>query len=167
MMPQMHNEYDVGLVCLNGHIVNSMSRSNPSGNSKFCHKCGEPTINACESCHAEIRGYGHFYGPGGSVGHPMTLPMHCHECGKAMPWTQSRAVALAEAIEWVEELPDADKDKLKESIPDVINETARTDTAIARFKKAIGKAGAIGGKLITDTLSKVAAEVVVKSMNIK
>ena len=84
-----------------------------------------------------------------------------------MPWTQRRTEALAEAIEWVEELPDADKDKLRESIPDVIKETARTDTAIARFKKAIGKAGQVGGKLLTDVLSKVAAEVVVKSMNIK
>jgi hypothetical protein len=84
-----------------------------------------------------------------------------------MPWTQRKTEALAEAIEWLDDLTDTEKDKLRESIPDVIKETPRTDTAIAIFKKAIGKAGAIGGKLLTDVLSKVAAEVVVRSMNIK
>lgn len=166
-MQKSHTEYDLGLVCLNGHIINGWSRSDPGRNSKFCRECGEPTIDACESCHAAIRGEGRSSGAGGSILFGMALPMHCYECGKAMPWTQRRTEALAEAIEWVEELPDADKDKLKESIPDVISETARTDTAVARFRKAIGKAGAIGGKLLTDTLTKVAAEVVVKSMNIK
>jgi len=56
---------------------------------------------------------------------------------------------------------------LKESIPDAIAETPKTEIAIARFKKAIIKAGVIGGKLLTDTLSKVAAEIVVKSIGIK
>jgi hypothetical protein len=164
-MLQIETKYDAGLVCMNGHIVNSMSRSNPGENAKFCDKCGEPTIDACETCHAVIRGYSHSYGPRGSVGCSMTLPMHCYECGKPMPWTQRKTDALAEAIEWMDDLTDTDKDTLIKSIPDVIKETPRTDTAIAIFKKAIGKAGAIGGKLLTDVLSKVAAEVVVKSMH--
>jgi len=94
----------------------------------------------------------------------MTLPMHCHECGKQYPWTQRRAGALADAIELLDELTDSEKDKLIESIPDVIQETPKTETAVARYRKAISKAGAIGGKLLTEVLVKVAAEVVVRSM---
>ena len=147
-MGQIHTEYDVGLVCLNGHIVNSRFRSNPGENAKFCDKCGEPTIDACVSCHTVIRGYQSSYGPFGSVGCSMTLPLHCHECGKPMPWTQRNTETLLDAIEWLDDLTDRDKDKLRDYVPDVIKETPRTDTAIASFKKAIGKAGVIGGKLL-------------------
>lgn len=158
-------EYDVGLACLNGHAVNGSSRSSPEFNSKHCDQCGEPTICCCPKCQTEIRGFCHI--PGVLSCSDWDVPKHCHECGAPFPWTQRKTEALAEAIEWLDELTDDEKDRLKESIPDVIHETPRTDTAVARFKKAIGKAGKAGGKLLADVISKVAAEVVVQSLNIK
>jgi len=155
-------QYDVGLVCLNGHEVNSASRSSPQFNTKCCEECGEPTIDACPKCRTAIRG--HYLG--GYTCADWIAPKCCHECGAPYPWTERKMEALASAIQELDELNDAERSKLKESIPDVIHETPKTQAAIARFKKAIGKAGVIGGKLLTEVLSKVAAEIVVKSMNI-
>jgi hypothetical protein len=164
--PRVMGKYDVGLVCLNGHEVNSEFRSSPEFNAKFCKQCGEQTIHACPKCGVPIRG---FYKVQGVIdlGHSWSIPQYCHECGAAYPWRERKEKALATAIEELDELTAAERDKLKESIPDAIAETPKTEIAIARFKKAIIKAGVIGGKLLTDTLSKVAAEIVVKSMGIK
>jgi hypothetical protein len=156
-------QYDVGMVCLNGHEVNAACRANPEYSSKFCKECGGPTFDACPKCKAKIRGLDN---EGFDMG-LWTVPKHCHECGAAYPWTERKEKALATAIEELDELTDAERDTLKESIPDAIAETPKTEIAIARFKKAIIKAGVIGGKLLTDTLSKVAAEIVVKSIGIK
>lgn len=163
-MPMDAAEYDVGLVCLNGHSVNGNSRSSPEFNAKHCDKCGEPTIDRCPKCQTDIRGFCHIPG---IVYCSWDVPEHCHECGAPYPWTQRKTESLAEVIEWLDELTDNEKDRLREAIPDVIHETPRTDTAVARFKKAIGKAGTAGGKLLTDAISKVAAEVVVQSLGIK
>jgi hypothetical protein len=38
--------------------------------------------------------------------------------------------------------------------------TYQSGTAVLRFKKAVAKAGAVGGKVLTDVLAKVAAEAV-------
>ncbi len=153
--------YDVALVCLNGHDINPSSQYNPEFNTDFCTECGEPTIDACPECKEPIRGYHQE-----SMGQ-WTLPKHYHKCGKPYPWTKRKTEALADAIDELDELSETERGKLKESIPDVIHETTRTTTAIARFKKAIVKGGAIGGKLLTDILSKVAAEIVVKSLGVK
>lgn len=156
--------YDVGLVCLNGHSVNSKSHSSPEFNTKFCRGCGEPTIDTCQKCKAPIRGYCHIEGV--ITMRSWKPPRHCHECGEAYPWTERRREALAAAIEELDELTETEREKLRESIPDVIQETPKTETAVARFKKAIGQAGTVGGRLLSDVLTKVAAEVVVKSMGI-
>lgn len=95
------------------------------------------------------------------------MPKHCHECGAPYPWTERKKEALAAAIDELNELDETERDRLKESIPDILQETPKTQTAIARFKKAINKVGKISGKLLTDTLSNIAAEVFVKSMGIR
>jgi hypothetical protein len=51
--------YDVGLICLNGHVVNSSAKDHPEHNSNFCDECGSKTINACKYCDASIRGRYH------------------------------------------------------------------------------------------------------------
>jgi hypothetical protein len=158
-------QYDVGLVCLNGHAVNSDSRSSPEHNVKFCKQCGEKTIDACPACGVAIRGS---YNVAGILDmHEWPVPKHCHGCGAPYPWTERKKEALLAGIAELDELTEAERDKLKEAIPDVLSETPKTETAVARYKKAIIKAGAIGGKLLNDILTKVAAEVVVKSLGIK
>ncbi len=51
--------YDTAQICINGHVINSMSKSHPEHNKKFCDKCGEPTITNCPKCNAPIRGHYH------------------------------------------------------------------------------------------------------------
>lgn len=154
--------YDVALVCLNGHEINSFSHYSPEHNTKYCEECGEPTIDVCQECDEPIRGNSLE-----SVVLHWTAPKHCHNCGKPYPWMKRKTDALAEAIDELDEMSESERGRLKESIPDLIQETPKTSTAITRFKKAITKGGAVGGKLLTDILSKVAAEVVVKSLDIK
>jgi hypothetical protein len=158
--------YDVALVCLNGHAVNDSTRSQPQHSSPRCKKCGQPTTDRCPDCSTPIRGY---YRPEDGVyrlyKNPWHPPAYCHQCGKPYAWTERRAAAIAEAIAEVDELTEAEREKLTKSIPDVLAETPNTETAIVRFKKAIAKAGKLGGKLLYDVLTNVAAEGVVKSLS--
>lgn len=151
--------YHLGMACLNGHPINSSADRFQESNAKFCRKCGEATISACQQCNAPIRG--HYEVPGViSLGEPWKPDAHCHGCERPYPWTERSIQALTEAVELAaEDLSADERDALKDAIPDLIAETPRTQIAAARFKKAITKAGAFGGKLIADTASKLCVEV--------
>src|SRR5215470_12040448 len=47
---------DTGLICTNGHVVNSSVQQRPQYNADFCSDCGAPTIRACDICDAAIPG---------------------------------------------------------------------------------------------------------------
>jgi hypothetical protein len=57
--------YDVGQVCLNGHVITQFGGTRPEYLKKFCDKCGEPTLIACPKCSKPIQGY--HQGSGGQV----------------------------------------------------------------------------------------------------
>lgn len=163
-MSQAH--YETGQVCLNGHPTTAYFRSSPERHSKFCGECGQSTITACPKCSAEIRGA--YIVPNViSIGGGYDPPSFCHECGAAYPWTERKSAALAEAIDELDQLSQADREKLKQSIPDVIQDTPKTQTAASRFGKAIGSAGQWGGKLLTEVLTKVATEAALKMSGLK
>lgn len=153
-------ECDVGQVCLNGHGITGRADRYPAYQSKFCPDCGELTILDCQKCGSAIRGHS-----SGVLTSGYNPPGFCHECGAAYPWTERRTEALVEAIE-ESELSEDERDKLKLSIPDVINDTPKTQTAVSRFDKAIRSAGQFGGKLLYDVLVKVATVAVVRSMGL-
>lgn len=162
-----NNSYDAAQVCLNGHKINARTRSQPEHNAKFCSRCGEKTVVACPECKADIRGDFCLDGGWGRWRQGWLIPLsHCHGCGKPYPWTQRRAGALAEAIDAVEELVDEEKDRLKKSIPDITADTPRSGTATLLFKKAITKIGAVGSKVLTDVITKVATEAVKQQMGL-
>lgn len=158
------SHYDVGLACLNGHAINSSSDTQPEHNSKFCSECGEPTIHECPQCGVSIRGY--CYVEGVITLSEWEPASHCYECGSPYPWVQRRSEALAEVVDELDELKPEERDRLKKSIPDILTDTPRTETAVHRFKKAAAKIGKTGGKLLTDVLSKVATEAVKSSMGL-
>ena len=91
---------------------------------------------------------------------------HCHACGQSYPWTRRRSEALAEALDELHELSVDDREKLKKSIPDILAETPKSETAALRFKKAIAKAGEAGRKLLIDVLTSVATDAVKRSMGL-
>ena len=59
--------YDIAQICINGHVINSMSKSHPEHNKKFCDKCGAPTITNCPKCNTPIRGHYHAPPPKASL----------------------------------------------------------------------------------------------------
>lgn len=151
-------QYFVGLACLNGHAVNSAADRSPELNAKHCSACGEPTIRACSNCSAAIRGY---YFVADVIGwSEWDVPSHCHECGAPYPWTQRRSEALAAAIDELDELPSDERDRLKKSIPDILAETPKSETAVLRFKKAIAHVGTASGKVLSGVIQRVAADAV-------
>jgi len=162
-MAESKGEYDVGQACLNGHAITGSAIRWPEFTAKFCEDCGESTITECPKCNKPIRGN---YTAGYSV-ESWEPPRFCHECGAAYPWTERNSAALAEAIDELDQLPQGDRDKLKLSIPDVINDTPKTQTAANRFGKAIGSAGQWGGKLLTEVLTNVATEAAMKLTGLK
>lgn len=42
----MREGYDTAQICLNGHVVTSMSETVPQRMRKFCEQCGEAIITA-------------------------------------------------------------------------------------------------------------------------
>jgi len=148
--------YDVASVCSNGHTVNPASVESPEFNTPFCGECGAKAINACPSCNGEIPGR---LQNSRVTGLPWWPTAYCEACGKPYPWTEQRVAALTDAIELTEGLSSEDKVKLTQSIPDLIAETPKTDTAAARLKAAIKKAGKSDGKLLYDVGVKVTADV--------
>jgi hypothetical protein len=160
----MIGDYENGEACLNGHPTTGQAANLPELTSKFCQRCGCPTIQTCPACDAKIRGIFYESWMAIEVDTYWEPPSYCHHCGKAYPWTKSRIEALAETIDDLEELPEPEKEKLKASIPDVISVTIKTETAIERFRKAISK---VGGKFLGDVLAKVAAEVVIQQLGLK
>jgi hypothetical protein len=97
----MRPGYDTAQVCLNGHVVTSMSQSSPERLRKFCEKCGEPAITACPTCHQSIQG---FYLNSMVIGLRYELPAFCGECGKPFPWTEQRLEAARELTNEAEHL---------------------------------------------------------------
>jgi hypothetical protein len=157
--------YDVALICLNGHVINSLSSSSPEHNTKFCEQCGEASIRQCPSCEAPIRGE---YQAEGVVviGAAFSAPSHCHNCGKPYPWTERRAQALKELLQELEELSQIERDNLEKSIPDILSETPETPTAVLLFKKLFVKLGANGSKAMIDLLKNVATDYVKQQLGI-
>ena len=152
--------FNVGQACLNGHAVTSNADGELA--SDYCPHCGERTITQCPDCSENIRGY--YVVPGVASFSEWEPPNHCHACGKPYPWTERKAEALREAIEELDELSNAEKERLAKAIPDIIADTPKSNVAITRFKKAASKVGGLGSKMLWEMLKTVATEAVKKSM---
>lgn len=157
-------QYDVGLACLNGHAVNSSSSTYPEHNAKFCAHCGEPTIDKCPKCGAAIRGY--YRVDGVCSIDRWAASAHCHECGEPYPWTKRRAEALAEAIEELDDLTAEERARLKKSVPDLINDTPKSETAVLRLRRAFAKLGSEGANLLRNIVTQVATDAVKSSIGL-
>ena len=62
---------------------------------------------------------------------PSEPPAFCHNCGEPFPWTETRLDAARELTKETEEL-DQDRDKLLESMPDLVADTPRTTLAATK-----------------------------------
>jgi hypothetical protein len=152
--------YDIAQICLNGHTVNSMARSNVVANQKFCDTCGAATIITCQACGRSIRGYYHDFGfrLGRVEFDDYVVPSFCHTCGKSYPWIQAKLGAAQELADELDGLSQDEKDVLKKSLDDIIKDTPRTELASLRFKKLAGKASREGAEGLKNILIGVATE---------
>ena len=136
-------EYYPAQICLNGHVISS----HLDNVADFCEKCGAKTISTCFQCNAPIRGkindsYAYLC--------EYVRPDYCPCCGSPYPWTASALQAIQEIINEDDDLFDDEKEKICNSLPDLIAETPRTNLAVVRVKKAAIRAG----PLIADALKQ-------------
>lgn len=129
-------EYDVALICDNGHLINRYSIWSKQHNSKFCARCGAATSPACGNCQKPIKG-----GWRESLEEPsqFPIPKYCEHCGKPHVWTQKVIKAGEDLFAKLEGLSPEDREQLNKSIPDLIYETERTPEAALGIKQAMAK----------------------------
>lgn len=149
-------------VCLNGHFTIS---NEPLSEKIFCEICGAEMIDKCLSCDSLIKEIE----PSGivSVGYPeYKLAAYCRHCGEPYPWTQSALEATAEIIAEEDRLSKYDREKLIESLPDIISETPRTKLAIMRLKKACLSAGKFTAEALSQFAIQYGCEFVLKGLGL-
>jgi hypothetical protein len=155
--------YDTAQICLNGHLINDNFRLYPVHNQRHCKTCGEPTITQCENCKEEIRGS--YEVPGvAQMGAPGPPPNFCHHCGHSYPWTERRLEAAKYLAEEFDQLDEAEIEKLKGTLDDLVRETPKTELASTRFKKLMAKAGKESLATMKSALTDVLSETVKKSL---
>lgn len=145
--------YHVAQICLNGDCISDRIDDSEELSQKYCKKCGAKTITACPNCNAPIRG--DYETDGIAVlGWEYKVPAFCCECGSPYPWTKSALEAAEQLIKEDDKLTDDIKNKVIESLPDIISETPKTQLAASRFKRALISAG----KFTVDGMRQFAIE---------
>lgn len=153
-MDEDQSYFDVAQICLNGHVVNSSSRDYPASNQAFCDRCGAETITACRKCSADVRGFHHIPGV---IHSDYDRPAFCFKCGAPFPWTESGLEAARELADVLDGLKPEDREHLKKSLDDLVQDTPRTRIAETRFKQIMKRSGkeAVDGmrSVLTDVIS--------------
>lgn len=146
--------YENAQICKNGHIRNTCTQSHPEQNEKRCSLCGEEVISCCPSCQAPIRGglfkqtptyrYSNRYDPFAEIHtahkictgskterikQDVSLPAFCNQCGSPYPWTKTRLEAFQQIVDSLDDVSPELKKRLKNSFPDIICETPKTELA--------------------------------------
>jgi len=150
--------YDTAQVCLNGHIVNSMSILHPERNSSYCEVCGEPTMAKCPNCGQIIRGYLHV--PGVIYQANDVPPSFCYGCGEPYPWTELKLKAARELVDEYKGLKKKEKEVLKKSIDDIVADTPEAAVGAVRFKKLAVKLGRSTSDALRDLLIDIVSETI-------
>jgi hypothetical protein len=107
---QSRQGYDVAQVCLNGHVVNFLTGTQPEHNKNFCSTCGEKTIVQCTHCNAKMRGHYHTVGAISFL--PEVAPSFCHNCGEPYPWMEDRLRIAKELLDHDDKLSLEEREKL-------------------------------------------------------
>lgn len=120
-------------ICLNGHTIQTDEKLTKT---VFCEKCGAKMIDKCPVCHTPI---GEWDWPDMVVIGDLYYERanYCRACGSPYPWTQTAIEAATDLIFEEEELDKLQREKLASSLPDIITDTPKTQTAVVRLKKAL------------------------------
>lgn len=120
-------------ICTSGHVLVD---SSPLLGAEFCENCGSKMLSSCPSCGSTIDEFD--FGGVCFLGVPdYTRPSYCKHCGKPYPWTSAALESTSLMLQEDSELSELDRQKLEESLPDLISETPKTQLAVIRAKKAL------------------------------
>jgi hypothetical protein len=169
--------YDTAQICINGHIVNWMSKDKPEYNKNYCEKCGVSTITSCQQCNSIIKGYRHagrfnmeefdkglveriHQIPDVALAYnaSLKLPSFCPDCGKPYPWTEAKIKAAIKFSDELDNLNSKERETLKKSLDAIVRDTPETTGASFRFKKIVAKAGKTAADGLKDILVDIASE---------
>lgn len=157
--------YSIAQICLNGHRITGVFPDDSS--EKYCSRCGAETITNCLNCNASIRGdyvIELMYDELHCIHKPN--PAYCINCGEPYPWTEDALEATRILIDEEDMLGNDDKEKLKQSLTDIISETPRTTLAVSRVKKACISAGGFLKEGLMQFATDFACEVAKKHLGL-
>jgi hypothetical protein len=87
------------------------------------------------------------------------VPKYCIECGTPYPW-QTAAIENLKCILQESELSSQDLAEVGKVLPDIVRDTAKTESASVKLKRIIGKLGKplyeVAIKVVTDVASETA-----------
>ena len=148
-------------VCINGH---SFVERHPLNSTEYCEKCGAKLISRCPACNSVIKechiNAAVLYTP------TFEKPLYCRSCGNPYPWTSSAIEATALMIQEDAELSELERQKLEESLPDIISETPKTKVASIRIKKALLSAGEFTKDALREFVLDFGCELAKKSIGL-
>jgi hypothetical protein len=123
---------------MNGHVTNGSTLRTPENNQKHCEHCAKPTITKCLNCNEPIRG--HPYSQYLNWLNSIPAPSFCIACGKpSFPWFETKVQAAKELADMLEDLDDKDKESVKASFDDLIQDNPRSEVAAAKIKQQLKK----------------------------
>lgn len=163
MVTRSGDYYDTMQVCLNGHKITEFAESQSVVRQEFCAKCGAKTILACTSCQKPIRGHRHMSRVFSSQGTP--VPKYCMQCGVAHPWQQA-SIENLEAIMREGDLSQTDMETVVLALPDILQDTPKTELATLRLSKVMAKLGKPIYDVAIGVISDIASETAKKSMGL-
>ncbi|MEP7234523.1 MAG: DUF2321 domain-containing protein [Ignavibacteriota bacterium] len=153
---------EIGLICINGHVVNSLSTQLPNQNKKFYPHCGVATVNKCPHCNSWIRRE-RFGGYASFGGRFYSLPDYCEDCKVAFPWTAAKLESTKELIR-LSELSEDEKREFIGIIPDLVLISRQSSVAVLKAKNFLRIAGSSVGARLQQIIVEIAAEATKRSL---
>lgn len=154
--------YDAAQICVNGHVVNVFFHTNPNNNSNHCSRCGSGTISACTHCKTPIRGQ--YVSDLPILPGRLNSPAFCGHCGKPYPWTETRLQAARDLADELDELNPIEREKLKDTLNDLVQDGPKTELATIRFKKIAQKLRKVSVEAIKTVLTDIVSETAKKAL---
>lgn len=139
-------------ICLNGHVISSYS----TNIEKYCSNCGAKTISSCPSCNTPIRGK--YNADNVVILQDYKAPSYCFSCGKPFPWTQSRIDAIAELIEFDNQLSKDEKLYISNNVNELTIDTPKTKVVATKVKFYLSEAATATADAIKDILVEIISE---------
>lgn len=151
MLPSLASEQrgPTAAVCTSGHVYSWLVE--PTTETGYCPKCGDPILLACPSCNA------------GLPADPSMLqwvPYHfyCVACGKPYPWIAAEILRANRTLEECAEVEGWDEtvtSRARELIDDIVGERATPSAVLAAIAWLEGRRARSATQALLDTIDKL------------